>query len=84
MSVKWAFCLGLSVLIHWGQDKMTISQMKFSNVKFLKDIWILINVSLKFIPKSDNGLARPRRQAIIWTSDGKFTDAYMPHSAPMR
>ena len=22
-----------------------------------------------------------RRQAIIWTNDGKFTDAYMRHSA---
>ena len=24
-----------------------------------------------------------RRQAIIWTSDGKFNDAYMRHSASM-
>ena len=32
---------------------------------------------------SDNGLAPPRRQAIIWTNDGKFTDAYMRHSASM-
>ena len=28
----------------------------------------------------DNGLAPTRRQAIIWTKDGKFTDAYMRHS----
>ena len=31
----------------------------------------------------DNGLAPIRRQAIIWTNDGKFTDAYMRHSASM-
>ena len=30
---------------------------------------------------SDNGLAPTRRQAIIWTNDGNFTDAYMRHSA---
>ena len=29
----------------------------------------------------DNGLAPIRRQAIIWTRDGLFTDAYMRHSA---
>ena len=29
----------------------------------------------------DNGLAPIRRQAIIWTNDGLFTDAYMRHSA---
>ena len=32
---------------------------------------------------SDNGLAPSRRQAIIWTNDGKFTDAYMRQSALM-
>ena len=54
---------------------------------------ISINISLKFVPKglinnipaycSDNGLAPSRRQAIIWTNDGLFTDAYMRHSASM-
>ena len=37
-------------------------------------IWISIKISLKFVPRgrigSDNGLARTRRQAIIWTNDG--------------
>ena len=28
---------------------------------------------------SDNGLAPARRQAIIWTNDAYFTDAYMHH-----
>ena len=32
---------------------------------------------------SDNGLAPARRQAIIWTNDDKFTDAYLRHSASM-
>ena len=36
-----------------------------------------------FIIVSDNGLARTRRQAIIWSNDGKFTDAYMYRSASM-
>ena len=31
----------------------------------------------------DNGLALSRRQAIIWTKVGKFTDAYVRHSASM-
>ena len=30
---------------------------------------------------SDHGLAPTRRQAIIWTDDGGFIDAYMRHSA---
>ena len=32
---------------------------------------------------SDNGLAPTRQQAIIWTNDGKFIDAYMGHLASM-
>ena len=31
----------------------------------------------------DNDLAPARRQAIIWTNGGLFTDAYMRHSASM-
>ena len=30
---------------------------------------------------SDNGMAPIRRQAIIWTNNGLFTDEYMRHSA---
>ena len=29
----------------------------------------------------DDGLAPARRQAIIWTNDVKFTEAYMLHAA---
>ena len=32
---------------------------------------------------SDNGLVPTRQQAIIWTNDDYFTDAYMRHSASM-
>ena len=32
---------------------------------------------------SDNGFTTTRQQAIIWTSDGKFTDTYMHHSGSM-
>ena len=32
---------------------------------------------------SDNGKAPTRLQAIIWTNDGKFIDAYMRHPASM-
>ena len=59
-----------------------------------ESIWISIEISLKFVPKgpiyniyssigSDNGLAPARRQAIIWTNAGLFTDAYMRHSTSM-
>ena len=53
---------------------------------------ILIKISVKFVPKGPINnipslvqiiLAPSRRQAIIWTNDGKFTDAYMRHSASM-
>ena len=50
-----------------------------------------IIISLNFIPEvqiqkyssisSYNGLAPTRREAIIWTNDYYFTDAYMRHSA---
>ena len=39
--------------------------------------------TLLYFTGSDNGLAPARRQAIIWSNDGKFTDAYMRHSASM-
>ena len=55
--------------------------------------WFSINISLKFVPKSqinnisafgpDNDVAPTRRQAIIRISDVKFTGAYMHHSATM-
>ena len=32
---------------------------------------------------SDNGLVPTRGQAIIWTSNGKFTDSYIRHPVSM-
>ena len=55
-----------------------------------ENVRISIKISLKFVPKSaiENipalfQIMPGRRQAIIWTKDGKFTDAYMHHSASM-
>ena len=51
-----------------------------------------INISLTFVLKdqikysfigTDNGLVPARRQAIIWTNDGQFTDAYMRLPVPI-
>ena len=57
-----------------------------------EDVWISRKILLEFVPElwinisigSDNGLPSTRRQAIIWANDGKFTDAYICHSASMR
>ena len=67
-------------LMHWGQDKMAaMSHITFSNACS----WIKgLNWQYSIIG-SDNGLAPTRWQAIIWTIDGKFTDAYMWQSASM-
>ena len=46
-----------------------------------EEIDIFRNYNIDSSIGSDNGLAPPRRQAIIWTNDGLFTDAYMRHSA---
>ena len=32
---------------------------------------------------SDNGLSPTRRQAIIWTNDGQFTEPYRRYSASL-
>ena len=83
-----SFTDSLHSVTHWGRDKMdAISQRRLWNA-FL---WMkMLDFGLKFhwspikkysIIGSDNGLAPCRRQAIIWTNDSLFTDAYMRHSA---
>ena len=80
-------------LTHWGRDKMvdfpndfskTFSWMKMCKfrLRFHWSLFPMVQLTI-FQPGSDNGLAPARRQAIIWTNDGKFTDAYMRHSASM-
>ena len=58
-----------------------------------ENVWIAIDISLKFVHwsvklkifhiGSDNGLVPIRPEAIIWTTDDYFSDAYMHHSASM-
>ena len=55
-----------------------------------ENAWIPVKISLKYVPKSPINniptlvqIMPDRRQAIIWTNDGWFTDAYMRHSASM-
>ena len=39
------------VLINWDRDKMAVSlQTKFKRTFFNENMWILIKLSLKFIP----------------------------------
>ena len=52
----------------------------FKRIFFNENGWISIKISLKFVRKGPIN----RRQAIIWTNDSYFTDAYMRHSASMR
>ena len=67
-------------LRHWGWDKMA-AILQTSNTFLYENIWVLIQMSVKFIPDSpfDNKSALvqamacmvpTRRQAIIWTNDG--------------
>ena len=65
----------------------------FKRICLNENVRIFMKISLKFDPKSpidkytsigsDNDSVLTRRKAIIWTNDGKFTDAYMHHSASM-
>ena len=81
-------------LTHWGRGKMAaIFQTAYSNafslIKCINFDWYFTEVCSQGSSSqyssigSDNGLAPARRQAIIWTNDGLFTDAYMRHSASM-
>ena len=67
----------------------------FKPIFLNENILISIKISLIFVPKvpinnipalvqiGSDGLSPGRRQAIIWTNDDLFTDAYMRHSASM-
>ena len=57
-----------------------------------ENVSILTKIPSRFVPKgsinifhigSDNGAAPIRRQAIVWTNDGLFNNAYVRHSASM-
>ena len=63
----------------------------FKRMFFNGNFWILLKISLKFVPKglinssigSDNDSPPSRRQGIIWSNAGYFSNAYMPHSSSM-
>ena len=81
------------LLTHWGWDKMAAVFQTFWNafswMKMYKFQSRFHWNSLRFVRNwqytsigSDNGLAPSRRQAIIWTSDGLFTDTYIYVTLP--
>ena len=59
----------------------------FKYIFLNENIWILIDISLKFIPKGRINNIPALVQIMAWrqlgANDGKFTDAYMRHSASM-
>ena len=59
----------------------------FKYIFLNENIWILIDISLKFIPKGRIKNIPALVQIMAWRqlgdNDGKFTDAYMRHSASM-
>ena len=69
-----------------GQDGCQFPDDIFKYIFLNENIWISIEISLKFVLKGPiNNISalvqimarRPARgQAIIWTNDDKFTDAY--------
>ena len=81
--------------IHWSGDVVILAG--FSSLAALEVVILTTSgaacderfVGVRTFPLQssstglDNGMAPTRRQAIIWTRDGKFTDAYMRHSASM-
>ena len=82
----------LRVVINWlppGHDGRHFADDIFRCILWMKLFFLLIKILLKFVPKGpidnnptleeDNGLGPNRRQALIWTSADRFTDAYMQH-----
>ena len=67
-------------LTHWGRDKSTAILQTFagafSSMK-MYEFWFRFHWRLFLKVQST------RRQTIIWTNNGWFTDAYLRRSAPM-
>ena len=92
-----AFCLDKALnSLRPRQNRRHFADDIFKCIFLNGNVWISINISLKFVPKGPiDHIHIPtlvqkmawrrgsRRQAIIWTNDGYFTDAYMRHSASM-
>ena len=75
-SGKWRpYCLGLYVLTHWGRDKMVdIYEWIFWN----ENVWISINISLKFVPRGPINNIPTLLQVMAWRRPGD-----KPLSEPM-
>ena len=72
-SGKWRpYCLGLNVLTHWGRDKMAaIFQTTFSNgFSGNENVWISINISLKFVPRGPINNIPTLLQVMAWRRPG--------------
>ena len=84
------FFFGVNTLRSKQNDRHFADDI-FKYIFLNEDIWISIDISLNFVPNGHFNnipamvqcLAPTRWQAIIWTNDGKFTEAYMRHSASM-
>ena len=56
----------------------------FKCIFFNENLWILLKISLKFVPEVRiNNIPSLVQIMIVWTNDGLITDAYMRHSASM-
>ena len=78
-------------LTHWGRDKVADDVFKCNFLN--ENVWILIKISLKFVPKGpiNNIPALVHIKAWRWPGDKplsepmmtQFNDAYMRHAASM-
>ena len=80
MSVK--DCSYVKVISYrWDTDNLVQPAWRIMSVKDCLTHWGRDKMDASSQTTFSN--APTRRQAIIWTEDGKFTDAYMRHSASM-
>ena len=95
--ILWFYChfFTISVKVLFNQRHLSV---RLIGLRYLSDFIILIwgkrnlyktlsralyDYCYHFSIGSGNGLTPNRWEVIIWTYDGKFTDAYMRHSASM-
>ena len=81
IAIKW-FWIWINKL-RPRQDGRHFPDDIFKYIFLNENISISIIISLRFVPKSHINNTPTRRQAIIWTNYGNFTDTYMRHSASM-
>ena len=57
-------------IIHWGQDKWTPFRRRHCQMHFLENVWIRIEISLKFVPKGPINNALAMVQIMAWRRPG--------------